>query len=97
MATMIYAKPLKVMPYANAYVKKYDDGKIVLVSYTTEVIRIDADGWIECTGLYSATTRRHISRFMDEYTDRDYYFAKKLYTDGIKFNLNTGEVKEVVK
>ena len=86
-------KPLKKMPYANAYVRIDPDGAITLVSYTTEVVRISADGWIEVTGLYSATTRRHISRFMEEYTDRDYYFAKDLVTNGIRYNLNTGEVE----
>lgn len=85
-------KKLTKMPYANAYVRIDADGAITLVSYTTEVVKISADGWIEVTGLYSATTRRHISRFMDEYTNRDYYFAKNLVEKGIRYNLNTGEV-----
>ena len=87
-------KVLTKMPYANAHVWIDSDGAITLVSYRTEVVRIDKDGWMEVTGLYSATTRRHISRFMDEYTDKDYYFAKKIYIDGVRYNLNTGEVKK---
>lgn len=86
-------KKLTKMPYANAHVRIDDDGAITLVSYVTEVVKISADGWIEVTGLYSATTRRHISRFMDEYTSRDYKFAKSLYEKGIRYNLKTGEVE----
>lgn len=86
-------KTLSKMPYANAHVRIDNDGSITLVSYVTDVVRISADGWIEVTGLYSATTRRHISRFMDEYTNRDYYFAKSLYEKGIRYNLNTGDVE----
>jgi len=88
-------KVLTKMPYANAHVRIGADGTVVLVSYRTDVVIIDKDGWMRVTGLYSATTRRHISRFMEEYTDKDYYFAKKLYTDGVRYNVNTGEVKEV--
>ena len=86
-------KVLKKMPYANAHVRIDNDGSITLVSYVTDVVKIDKDGWIEVTGLYSNTTRRHISRFMEEYTNRDYYFAKHLYEKGIRYNLNTGEVE----
>ena len=89
-------KALKKMPYANAHVVIANNGAITLVSYVTDVVKISADGWMEVTGLYSNTTRRHISRFMDEYTDKDYYFAKKLYEKGLRYNLNTGEYMEVV-
>ena len=86
-------KKLKKMPYASAHVRIDDDGSITLVSYRTDVVKISADGWMEVTGLYSATTRRHISAFMSEYTDRDYYFAKSLVEKGIRYNLKTGEVE----
>ena len=88
-------KKLSKMPYANAYVKIDNDGTTTLVSYVTPVVVIGADGWIKCNGLYSMTTRRHISRFMDEYTTKDFRFAKKLYEDGVEYNLNTGEYREV--
>ena len=86
---------LSKIPYANAYVKIDNDGTTTLVSYVTPVVAIGADGWIKCNGLYSMTTRRHISRFMDEYTDKDFYFAKKLYEDRMMYNWKTGEMKEV--
>lgn len=79
------------MPYANARVKCYDDGDIVLQSYSTDVVVIE-NGWMWCTGLYSATTRRHIGAFMKEYTVYDYHFAKMLYNTHQKYNVNTGEI-----
>ena len=44
------------------------ENKVSLISYFTTVIIIDYDnGTIECTGTYSATTRRHIAHFLREY------------------------------
>ena len=86
---------LKKMPYAQAKVRNYCDiGKdlIVLQSYSTDVIIIDHD-WLECTGLYSMTTRKHISAFMAEYgngfTFKD---VKKCYENGWKLNIATGAI-----
>lgn len=72
-------KKLERMPYANAKVEKYDDGSIRLISYTTPVIDIDKNGIMYVHGLFSATTRKHISAFMKEYTRFDYYTAKRCY------------------
>ena len=52
------------------------DSTITLVSYSTPVITIDPEGWLTCNGLYSATTIKHISKFMRAYTNGDYYDAK---------------------
>lgn len=60
---------LKKMPYAQAHVRDYSDigrNKRVLQSYSTDVIIVD-NGLLECTGLYSMTTRKHISAFLWEY------------------------------
>jgi hypothetical protein len=81
---------LKSMPYAQATVIITDE--IVLRSYQTDVIIVTADGWLVCTGTYSATTRRHIGAFMREYGYGDYQLAKMLYKDGMKMNIHTGEV-----
>ena len=81
---------LKSMPYAQATVIITDE--IVLRSYQTDVIIVTADGWLICTGTYSATTRRHIGAFMREYGYGDYQLAKKLYKDGMKMNIHTGEI-----
>ena len=82
---------LKSMPYAQATVI-VENNEIVLRSYQTDVIIVTADGWLVCTGTYSATTRRHIGAFMREYGYGDYYLAKMLYKDGLKMNIYTGEV-----
>lgn len=81
---------LKSMPYAQAIVIITDE--IVLRSYQTDVIIVSADGWLVCTGTYSATTRRHIGAFMREYGYGDYQLAKMLYKDGMKMNIYTGEI-----
>lgn len=81
---------LKSMPYAQATVIITDE--IVLRSYQTDVIIVTADGWLVCTGTYSATTRRHIGAFMKEYGYGDYHLAKMLYKEGMKMNIHTGEI-----
>lgn len=85
-------RKLSKMPYAQAYTMHYDDNSMTLVSYYTQVIHIDSDGWLTCSGTYSATTRKHISAFMQQYTNFDYYTAKNAYTNNVKVNIYTGEV-----
>ena len=67
---------------------------IALYSYTTRVAEI-REGWLTIFGLYSMTTRRHISWFMREIGKFDYQLAKQLYEDGKKMNIYTGEVLDV--
>lgn len=89
---------LQSMPYASAHVEKHGDGSMDLISYWTRVISIDKDGWLECTGTYSATTRKHIGAFMRNEVSKlsghnlSYYTAKQCYEDNIKMNIYTGEV-----
>lgn len=88
---MMTTKKLSAMPYAQAHVNLYDDGTVVLVSYTTAVIQLTPDVenggyWISISGLYSRTTIRHISAFMREYTPCNYYLAKELYQKGLQYN-----------
>lgn len=71
-----------------------DDYSITLVSYSTPVITIDADGWMTCNGLYSATTIKHISKFMRTYTKGDYFDAKCCALDNKQYNVYTGEIRE---
>ena len=86
-------RTLKKMPYAQA--KVIENGReAMLISYATVVIYINEEGWLTVTGLYSATTRKHISAFMQE-IGLDYQLAKQLYTDGYRLNIWTGEVAEV--
>lgn len=89
------ARPLSKMPYAQASVAQYPR-KVALISYATKVaeIKYDANGaWLRVYGLYSATTRRHISAFMREYgIGNDYYTARMCSETGYWYNLETGEI-----
>ena len=85
----IKIRSLEKMPYAQAKVRITDDSKAVLVSYTTEVAYIDAEGWVRVRGLYSATTRRHISAFAAEY-GTSYYKLKRCYIEQLTYNIYTG-------
>lgn len=84
-------KKLERMPYAQAHVEINENGNITLVSYTTVVATI-VDGWLSVYGLYSQTTRKHISAFVREYTPFEYSTAKALYEDNESINIYTGEL-----
>ena len=90
-------KRLKSMPYAQAVVRNYGDidkDLIVLQSYETDVI-IVRDGWLHCTGLYSMTTRKHISAFMREYGNGfTFQDVKRCYEDNKELNITTGEIRD---
>lgn len=91
-----YDRALSFAPYAQAGVVFQNDGSVVLVSYVTPIIRIDADGWLECSGLYSRTTIKHIGCFLREYAPRvSYQSVKKIYNDGMTINIHTGEIREL--
>lgn len=82
---------LKSMPYAQCEVI-YTEKGILLKSYRTIVLSLSYDGILEVYGLYSMTTRKHISAFMKEYTDFSYCTAKECYEKNYKLNLETGEI-----
>lgn len=87
---------LRHIPYGNAKVySTYDESgriiKRILRSYETDVIILDysydngiAKCTLEVTGLYSMTTRKHISAFMREFTPFYYDTAKLVYNKRIK-------------
>ena len=86
-------KKLYAMPYAQAHIEIIDD-TAYLFSYTTLVasVRVDDEGkWIRCYGLYSMTTRKHISAFAKEY-GLTYYDFKAYAGADFDFNTDTGEV-----
>lgn len=86
-------KKLNAMPYAQAHIEIY--GNLYhLFSYTTLVATVrydDDDKWIACYGLYSQTTRKHISAFAKEHnlTFKDF---KDIAGKPYELNANTGEV-----
>lgn len=65
-------RKLKNHEYAQARIEIENDGDSIiyrLVSYSTHVATVVkmSDGWfLDCSGLYSMTTRRHISWFLDD-------------------------------
>lgn len=88
--TAHYTRNLKYCPYGSCGVNAYGDGCIHLVSYTTRVISIDADGWLDCSGTYSATTRKHIGAFLKEYAPNiSYQDAKAAFIHNYAINIHT--------
>ena len=91
--TAHYGKRLEYCPNGSAGVNSCN-GNIHLISYTTRVISIDADGWLECTGTYSATTRKHIGAFLKEYAPNlNYHDAKRAAIENIQINIRTREIR----
>lgn len=77
---------------AQTYMEPIQNG-LALYSYTTRVAEV-RDGWVRINGLYSMTTRKHISWFMRE-LGLDYQTAKRLYEDDKEMNIYTGEVRDL--
>lgn len=90
-----YDKCLKYCPYGSCGVMFANDN-IILVSYTTTVITLTSDGWLYCTGTYSATTRKHIGAFLKEYAPMcNYHNAKFCYENNVIMNIYTGECIDI--
>lgn len=90
-------KKLTKMPYANAHIEIDENGNVYLYSYVTLVAELANDGWLTIFGLYSMTTRKHISAFCKEYCGAvNYQYAKKAYEAGCSVNVETGEIAEEV-
>ena len=80
-------KKLRNHTGANCRVNLHDNGDIDFISYSTRVISIKQDAKrnriIECTGTYSATTRKQIGYFLREYApDLNYYDMKRIAGNG---------------
>ena len=88
-------KKLDKMPYAQAHIEEYEN-TYYLFSYRTLVatVRYDSEGkWIKCYGLFSATTRKHISAFAKEH-DLQYTDFKDIAGAPYEMNIETGEILE---
>lgn len=89
-------KKLDSMPNAQCGVILHSDGAVDFYSYSTLVCKIDAQGWLECTGTYSQTTRKQIGRFLREYAPNlSYQDAKFCYEHSVKMNIHTGEIVDL--
>ena len=88
-------RTLGKMPYAQAKVRDYSDigrDMRVLQSYRTDVVIVD-NGMMECTGLYSMTTRKHISAFLWEYYPNiTFQMVKDIAGTGKKIDVLTSTV-----
>jgi len=84
---------LTAMPYAQATVYR-NPNRITLVSYKTTVAEI-IGGVLQVYGLYSMTTRKHISAFVREYANTDYAIAKDCYTKNIGYDIVTRQWVEL--
>lgn len=85
--------------YAQCHMRHYDDGTTALISYNTCAAELDAEGWLRVNGLYSMTTRKHLSWFAKELSrvfgiNLTYGDMRDLYTSGDMLNLHTGEVRD---
>ena len=92
-----YDRALRDMPHAQCGVNVHKDGRIDFISYTTRVITIDADGWLEITGTYSPTTRKQIGRFLREYVPNLCYQDVKMFFEReLLYNIHTGEINPLI-
>ena len=67
-------------PRAACYMRVFDNGVIQLKSYNTIVAWVD-DGVLYVTGLYSATTRKHLGWFAKQF-GLTYKHIRKVYDNG---------------
>ena len=88
-------RTLRKMPYAQAKIRDYCDiGKDmrVLQSYATDVIVVE-NGYMKCTGLYSMTTRKHISAFLWEcYPGISFNKVKEIAGTDMKIDVMDGKI-----
>lgn len=79
---MIKLERLEGHENANAHIIR-EGCNIELWSYSTKVLIYNTlNKSIDCMGLYSSTTRKHIGWFMNQFIDGfDYYDIKKAYLD----------------
>ena len=87
------------IPTGQCGVVKANNGMRVLISYTTPcavVTGVDLHGnmWLAVRGLYSATTRRHLSSFAREF-GVPYSVVKAIAATDYIYNIATGELKNV--
>ena len=85
---------LAYMPNAQAGIDIYSNGEKVLISYHTEVLSLTPDNYLTCYGLFSMTTRRHISAFLKEFCPQiTFQTVKYCYDNNYSINIKTGELK----
>ena len=86
-------RPLAYCPHGSCGVIETENA-LYLKSYTTFVIKYDKKrNTLQCSGTYSATTRKHIGAFLKEYFPTvSYYTMKQCYLDNKAYHPTTGEI-----
>lgn len=89
-------EPLANMPCASAGII-YRDSKqgkeTMLKSYETFVLKKDAAGYVQCTGIYSRTTIKHISAWLKQFAPKiSYYAIKEAYKNGYAIHAENGNI-----
>lgn len=83
---MYKTKKLSEHPAAQCKINIFNNGDIDFISYSTRVISVkheDNNKKIECTGLYSMTTRKQITWFLREYfPELSFDFIKSIAGSG---------------
>ena len=92
---MMTYKKLTAMPYAQAHIEITEGGEISLFSYVTRVANIDEDGYLTVNGLYSRTTRKHISAFLKEYAPMVTFQMAKDMIGNYKMHIEHGDIIEL--
>ena len=92
---MMTYKKLTAMPYAQAHIEITEGGEISLFSYVTRVANIDEDGYLTVNGLYSRTTRKHISAFLKEYAPMITFQMAKEMIGNYKMHIEYGDIIEL--
>lgn len=82
---IIHTYTLENHPSAQCHVNVYEDRTIQLVSYNTPVVEISPNGYVHALPMFncSASTRRQVGWFLQEYTMIDYMSLKKVALDGM--------------
>lgn len=94
--TRAIIKKLEFHPYSQCHVEISPE-MTVFFSYHTAVLFLDNEGWLECTGTYSQTTRKQIGWFLREYApDISYSSVKQCYQDDMRINIHTGEIESLI-
>lgn len=93
-------RPLAYMPYAQARVYITSNGTQILQSYNTLVASCTPDGFLYVRGLYSQTTRRHISAFVREFgicyqCAKDIAQMNETSKENVAMNIYTGELVDI--
>lgn len=84
---------LRNHPRAQCSVKNFN-GWLVLTSCEADTAIISPTGWLFVSGLYNATTRRHVAYFLAEYVPAlSFQDAKYLCENKLMYNIYTGEIK----